>query len=132
MATQSRSGRPRTPPPQVLVIDDEKTIRATLSLCLEQIGCRVTSVSSPESALNALARAAYDLAFLDLRLGDSNGLDLIPKLLAENPNLMIRGDDRLRHHRQRRGSDQARRLAHCDLQQRLGSFVQNAKFKPAH
>jgi NtrC-family two-component system response regulator AlgB len=74
---------------RVLVIDDEKNIRATLSLCLEQAGCQVTAVPSADVALSTLARQAHDLAFLDLRLGDANGLDLIPKLLAECPNLTI-------------------------------------------
>ena len=74
---------------RVLVIDDEKNIRATLSLCLEQYGCQVTAVASPESALAALSQQAYDLAFLDLRLGEANGLDLISKLLAESANLLI-------------------------------------------
>jgi two-component system, NtrC family, response regulator AlgB len=74
---------------RVLVIDDEKNIRSTLSLCLEQTGCQVTAVASAESALTALVQQPFDLAFLDLRLGDSNGLDLIPKLLAENANLLI-------------------------------------------
>ena len=74
---------------RVLIIDDEKNIRTTLSLCLEQIGCQVGSAASAESALLAVAQQACDLAFLDLRLGNTNGLDLIPKLLAENPNLMI-------------------------------------------
>jgi NtrC-family two-component system response regulator AlgB len=80
-----------TPEPKlrVLVIDDEKNIRATLSLCLEQVGCQVSAAPSPEIALRALAQQAHDLAFLDLRLGDSNGLDLLPRLLAECPNLMI-------------------------------------------
>ena len=74
---------------RVLVIDDEKNIRATLSLCLEQIGCEVSAVASAASALSALAQQSYDLAFLDARLGDSSGLDLIPKLLADCPNLLI-------------------------------------------
>ena len=74
---------------RVLVIDDEKNIRATLSLCLEQTGCQVTAVSSAESALSALAQQSYDLAFLDLRLGDSSGLDLIAKLIADCPNLLV-------------------------------------------
>lgn len=73
---------------RVLVIDDEKNIRTTLSLC-EQIGCRVTAVPSADSALHALSQQPYELAFLDLRLGDSSGLDLIPKLLADSPNLTI-------------------------------------------
>ena len=74
---------------RILVIDDEKNIRATLSVCLEQIGCQVTGAASAESALAALAQQPYDLAFLDLRLGEISGLDLIPQLLAEDPNLSI-------------------------------------------
>jgi len=74
---------------QVLVIDDEKNIRTTLGLCLEQIGCEVTAVASAEGALEALARQRHDLAFLDLRLGGSSGLDLIPRLLADVPDVMV-------------------------------------------
>ena len=73
----------------VLVIDDEKNIRATLATCLESMACQVTAVASADAALAALARQAFDLAFLDLRLGQENGLDLIPKLLAEAPDLAI-------------------------------------------
>ena len=74
---------------RVLIIDDEKNIRATLSICLEQMGCEVTAGSSVANALSALTQQRYDLAFLDLRLGDANGLDLIPKLLAEDPDLLV-------------------------------------------
>ena len=74
---------------RVLIIDDEKNIRATLSLCLEQMGCTVTAVSTPETASAALRQQSYDLAFLDLRLGEANGLDLIPKLLALDPGLQV-------------------------------------------
>src|SRR4029434_938110 len=58
---------------RVLVIDDEKNMRATLSLGLEQLGCAVTAVSTPEASLAALRQQLYDLAFLDLRLGESSG-----------------------------------------------------------
>ena len=74
---------------RVLIIDDEKNIRATLSLCLEQMGCTVTAVSTPETASAALRQQSYDLAFLDLRLGEANGLDLIPKLLTLDPGLQV-------------------------------------------
>lgn len=74
---------------RVLIIDDEKNIRATLSLCLEQMGCEVTGVFSIEAALSALSQHPYDLAFLDLRLGASNGLELIPKLLSTDPRLLV-------------------------------------------
>jgi len=74
---------------RVLVVDDEKNIRTTLSLCLEQLGCEVTAVSSLHGALEAIAKHPYELAFLDIRLGETNGLDLIPKLLIDCPNLSI-------------------------------------------
>ncbi len=73
----------------MLVIDDEKNIRTTLATCLESMACQVTAVASSEAALAALARQPFDVAFLDLRLGQENGLDLIARLLAEAPELVI-------------------------------------------
>ena len=72
-----------------LIVDDEKNIRATLTICLEQFGCQVTAVSSADRALSVISEKPYELVFLDLRLGAGNGLDLIPKLLAENASLLI-------------------------------------------
>jgi NtrC-family two-component system response regulator AlgB len=81
----SESSRPLT----VLIIDDERNIRATLSLFLKKLACQVTAVDSADAALAALEEHTFDLAFLDLRLGDTNGLDLVPKLLAQRPGLNI-------------------------------------------
>jgi NtrC-family two-component system response regulator AlgB len=74
---------------RVLVIDDDKNIRATLSMCLESLGCQVTSASMPQAALSSLSQQDFDMAFLDLRLGSTSGLDLLPKLLAASPELAI-------------------------------------------
>ena len=74
---------------RVLVVDDEKNIRTTLSVCLEGIGCEVTAVGSAEAALEALERGPFDLAFLDLRLGNDDGLDLLPRLLGARPELAV-------------------------------------------
>jgi two-component system, NtrC family, response regulator AlgB len=74
---------------RVLIIDDERNIRKTLSVCLEGLGCQVTESSSSSSALEALARSPYDVAFVDLRLGREDGLELLPRLLAERPGLDV-------------------------------------------
>ena len=42
-----------------------------------------------QAALAALARQAFDLAFLDLRLREASGLELLPKLLHECPTLAV-------------------------------------------
>jgi two-component system, NtrC family, response regulator AlgB len=73
----------------VLVIDDEKNIRRTLSIGLESMGCRVVEAASGNAALASLEREPFDLAFLDLRLGGEDGLDLLPRLLAQRPDLSV-------------------------------------------
>jgi NtrC-family two-component system response regulator AlgB len=74
---------------RVLVVDDEKNILTTLSMCLEGMGCAVTTASSADRALEASERGPFDLAFLDLRLGSASGLEVLPKLLAARPGLAV-------------------------------------------
>jgi NtrC-family two-component system response regulator AlgB len=77
------------PPLRVMVVDDEQTIRMTLSFYLEADGHAVTSASSAPEALARVAREAFDLIFLDLRLGLDSGLDLIAALLRESPRAKV-------------------------------------------
>src|SRR5467141_4183308 len=76
-------------PMRVLVVDDERNIRKTLAVCLQGMGCAVTEAATSEAALEALGRSAFDLAFVDLRLGKEDGLELLPKLLAARPGLDV-------------------------------------------
>ncbi len=85
----SHSQQESLPGMRVLVVDDEKNIRTTLSVCIEGMGGTATAVSSGEAAIEALERASFDLAFLDLRLGETNGLDVLPRLLAVRGDLAV-------------------------------------------
>jgi two-component system, NtrC family, response regulator AlgB len=76
-------------PISVLIVDDEKNIRHTLRVCLEAIGAKVGEAPSAQAAIEVAQRSHYDVAFLDLKLGSDSGLDVIPQLLAESPNLTI-------------------------------------------
>jgi NtrC-family two-component system response regulator AlgB len=71
------------------VVDDEPGIRTTLRACIEGDGGRVVEAGQAKGALSALAREPFDLALVDLRLPDQDGLDLIPGLLARQPDLPI-------------------------------------------
>ncbi len=73
----------------VLIIDDEPNIRKSLAVYCKDRKHRVTLAGSAAEALKESARQSFDIAFLDIRLGADNGLDLIPKLLADNPWLKI-------------------------------------------
>ena len=73
----------------ILIVDDEVNIRKTLSLCLETEGHKVIAVSNFQDALTEASRKSFELAFVDLRLGMQDGLDLIPALLAASPWMKI-------------------------------------------
>ncbi len=76
-------------PLNILVVDDEINIRKTLAVSLETEGHRVMAVSNFQDALSEASRRSFELAFVDLRLGADDGLDLIPALLAAAPWLKI-------------------------------------------
>jgi NtrC-family two-component system response regulator AlgB len=73
----------------ILIVDDELNIRKMLAMSMEGDGHTVMSVSNGRDAQAEAGRRAFDLAFVDLRLGTSDGLDLIPALLAQTPWLKI-------------------------------------------
>lgn len=73
----------------ILVVDDETNIRKTLKVCLESRGHRVTAVSNARDAEVEADRQVFHLAFVDLRLGTENGLDLIPALMGASPWLKV-------------------------------------------
>jgi two-component system, NtrC family, response regulator AlgB len=73
----------------ILIVDDEANIRKTLTVCLESRGHRMTAVSNGKDARVETDRQVFDLAFVDLRLGTENGLDLIPPILSVCPWIKI-------------------------------------------
>jgi len=79
------SSENKTIPLSVLIVDDEVNIRKTLSYCLAAEGHTVIAVSNPADATEEARRRSFDLAFVDLRLGEENGMDLIPALLSDSP-----------------------------------------------
>ena len=74
---------------QILVVDDEVHIRKAIAMCLEIEGHPVMAVSNFEDAVEEIKKRVFDIAFLDLRLGTKNGLDLIPYLQFHSPHAKI-------------------------------------------
>jgi two-component system nitrogen regulation response regulator NtrX len=79
---------------RVLVIDDEKAIRETLSEILSDEGYAVTAVESGEEGLRRFLEERFDLVFLDVWLRDGDGLSILEKAngrLTDVPVVMISG-----------------------------------------
>ncbi|HEY4882541.1 MAG TPA: response regulator [Myxococcales bacterium] len=74
---------------RVLVVDDERNIRAALGVLLEAMGCVVRDCGSSTAAIDAVGREEFDLALVDVRLGRENGLDLLKYLRACLPRLQV-------------------------------------------
>jgi NtrC-family two-component system response regulator AlgB len=73
----------------ILIIDDEVHIRKTTRMTLEALGHDCEQAQDSAEALALVKKSSFDAAFLDLRLGSEKGLELIPKLLAQEPKLNI-------------------------------------------
>jgi NtrC-family two-component system response regulator AlgB len=73
----------------LLLVDDEISLRRTLRITLESMGHTVAEAASSEQAREQLRRQTFDLTFLDLRLGREQGLDLLPKLHEEAPEMGV-------------------------------------------
>jgi NtrC-family two-component system response regulator AlgB len=74
---------------RVLIIDDEKSIRSSTSAALRAEGHYPDIADSSMVALLKLQEEAYDLAFLDLRLGDEDGLEVLQELKRLQANLRV-------------------------------------------
>jgi DNA-binding response OmpR family regulator len=73
----------------ILVIDDEPNLRRSLALILQRAGYAVTTAENAEQVHHCLEAGAYDLVFLDLKMPDINGLDLLPKIRNKYPEMPI-------------------------------------------
>jgi DNA-binding NtrC family response regulator len=63
--------------PTVLIVDDEKNIRATLSRGLHLDGFRTQEAGNGVEALKALEEGGIDLAILDVQMPEMDGLQLL-------------------------------------------------------
>lgn len=68
---------------RILIVDDEANILKTFRFCLEDAGYQVSCARHPSEAITLLEQNVFDVCFLDLRLGDSSGLDLLPELRSQ-------------------------------------------------
>lgn len=81
-ATPEQQGR-------ILLVDDESAILRSFRYCLEDEGYSVATASSAQQAENLLQRQVFDLCFLDLRLGDDNGLDVLAQMRVQAPWMRV-------------------------------------------
>ncbi len=70
------AGAPTAPSPSLLVVEDDDVYRGVLARSLTEAGFDVRAVGTVSDACLALEERP-DLALVDLRLGDGDGLDVV-------------------------------------------------------
>jgi putative nucleotidyltransferase with HDIG domain len=73
----------------VLVVDDEEPIRSALRRFLTQEKYVVQTAATGEESMAAVRRQGVAAVLLDLRLPDTGGADLVPRLLEADPHLAV-------------------------------------------
>jgi two-component system, NtrC family, response regulator AlgB len=74
---------------QILVIDDEKNIRRTMAMAIESMEHQVVCVASGAEAFKELRSAAFQVVFLDLKLHQENGLEILTEILRLAPQAAV-------------------------------------------
>jgi DNA-binding response OmpR family regulator len=76
-------------PPHILVMEDEETVARGLEMVLEEEGYDVDLAFTGAGALETFATRDFDLLVADLRLPDSDGLDIIRIVKERKPETEV-------------------------------------------
>ena len=72
---------------RILIIDDDENIRKVLQAILEDEGYIVETVDTAKKGIERSEKAFYNLALIDVRLPDMEGIELLSKLRNTKPKM---------------------------------------------
>src|SRR5437879_10937404 len=73
----------------VLLVDDEDGIRQALTRFLSRLGYHVQLASNAREALQQLSTHNPQAMLCDIRMPETSGVELLPKVLAQDPDLAV-------------------------------------------
>ena len=76
---------------RVLIIDDDPIICETISHIVNRLGHEAACVYTLGDGLAEVSASDYDVVFLDVRMPDGNGLDILPRIqqASSSPEVII-------------------------------------------
>ena len=73
----------------ILIIDDENGLRQTMARILQRAEYEVTTAANGKEALTLVQEHPFDLVYLDIRMPDVSGLELLKTIHAKFPDLPV-------------------------------------------
>ena len=73
----------------ILIIDDEASLRQTLARILQRAGYEVTTAANGKDGLALVSEHPFDLLYLDIRMPDISGLELLKTIHAKFQDLPV-------------------------------------------
>ena len=73
---------------RILIIDDDETIRKSIASVLKNKGYLVDSAESGQAAIGKSETEIYDLALIDIRLPDMDGVQLLTAMKETTPEMV--------------------------------------------
>ena len=73
----------------ILIVDDEASLRQTLARILQRAGYEVTTTASGNEALTLLSQHSFDLVYLDIRMPDISGLEVLKMVHTKFPEMPV-------------------------------------------
>lgn len=74
---------------KILLVDDDDLLLCSLSAQLRRDCFEVRAVTNGKDALSEIRQISYDICFLDVKLPDANGLDLMKIFRKKSPTAEI-------------------------------------------
>src|SRR3990172_11746714 len=73
----------------ILIIDDEASLRQTLARILQRTGLEVTTAANGKTGLALVYEHPFDLVYLDIRMPDMSGLEVLKTIHEKLPELPV-------------------------------------------
>jgi CheY-like chemotaxis protein len=73
----------------ILIVDDEKNIRLTLSQALEILGAEIDTAANGEEALTKLKGREFGLILLDIRMPGMDGMEVLRQVREIRPDIRV-------------------------------------------
>ena len=89
LMTEEAAVRREAVPMNILIVDDEQSIRETCATVSEQSGMKAIAVATAEEALEVLEHSAIDILLTDLKLQRTSGVELLKQVHGQHPEVAV-------------------------------------------